>query len=125
MISLEEGDNCPIAECEGKLEYVHQEGQCICSNSNAPCYRCTDAELTCTDCYTTLYELLTLIKEENEMEISKNILRVFTVSYEAAVVAEYLGAEYGDDHRDYLDLFVNKEAVLAEAKRLKTLDIKK
>ena len=45
---LEEGDNCPEKDCEGRLDYPKVEG-CGC-HINPPCSACTSNPLTCNKC---------------------------------------------------------------------------
>lgn len=45
---LEEGDNCPMVDCTGRMEYIRQD-DCSCHIS-PPCNVCVDAPLQCPVC---------------------------------------------------------------------------
>lgn len=47
-IEIQEGDCCPISDCEGTIELVQES--CICGVVPAPCYNCVNAQLECNVC---------------------------------------------------------------------------
>lgn len=48
MTEYEEGSICPVAYCEGVLEYP-KVVDCSC-HINPPCFACVNNKLTCTIC---------------------------------------------------------------------------
>ena len=44
----EEGGNCPVENCGGRLVYKISS-ECYC-HINPPCHFCVDNELTCENC---------------------------------------------------------------------------
>ena len=67
---IEEGDLCPVDDCEGMLKYA-KEGNCSCHIS-PPCANCLDTPLVCLKCG------FEIVDDETEMTLDEEINNLLT-----------------------------------------------